>query len=158
MIHVGSCVGVVFGRPWGAVWCPGRGRPLGKRGIPKTNRARFQHRRLHRETRPSEEAANSFCISILRSAFPAGPLVRLYRNRSLTPDFPNFPDEVELAHRYTQRVLEDLYDDRATVEAILTDKKDCQCRRQRHRCRRNGHGEPSPQHLIGLCGPWAISA
>ena len=28
-------------------------------------------------------------------------------------------DEVEDAHRYMQRILEDLYDDRATVEAIL---------------------------------------
>lgn len=31
-------------------------------------------------------------------------------------------DEVEDAHRYTQRILEDLYDDRATVEAILKTK------------------------------------
>jgi hypothetical protein len=31
-------------------------------------------------------------------------------------------DEVEDAHRYTQRVLEDLYDDRATVKAILIAK------------------------------------
>jgi hypothetical protein len=32
-------------------------------------------------------------------------------------------DEVEDAHRYTQRILEDLYDDRPTVEAILVAKK-----------------------------------
>jgi Domain of unknown function (DUF4145) len=32
-------------------------------------------------------------------------------------------DEVEDAHRYTQRILEDLYDDRPTVEAILIAKK-----------------------------------
>jgi hypothetical protein len=31
-------------------------------------------------------------------------------------------DEVELAHKYMQRVLEDLYDDRVTVEAILVAK------------------------------------
>jgi hypothetical protein len=31
-------------------------------------------------------------------------------------------DEVEAAHHYTQRVLEDLYDDRATVEGILRAK------------------------------------
>jgi hypothetical protein len=32
-------------------------------------------------------------------------------------------DEVEDSHRYTQRILEDLYDDRPTVEAILVAKK-----------------------------------
>lgn len=32
-------------------------------------------------------------------------------------------DEVESSRRYTQRILEDLYDDRATVEAILVAKK-----------------------------------
>jgi hypothetical protein len=32
------------------------------------------------------------------------------------------PDEVDLAHKYMQRVLEDLYDDRTTVEAILVAK------------------------------------
>jgi hypothetical protein len=31
-------------------------------------------------------------------------------------------DEVEAAHRYAQRILEDLYDDRPTVEATLTAK------------------------------------
>ncbi len=31
-------------------------------------------------------------------------------------------DEVEDAHRYMQRILEDLYDDRATVEGILRAK------------------------------------
>src|SRR4029077_3803219 len=31
-------------------------------------------------------------------------------------------DEVEDAHKYTQRILEDLYDDRATVETILIAK------------------------------------
>ncbi len=31
-------------------------------------------------------------------------------------------DEVENSHRYTQRIIEDLYDDRATVEALLTAK------------------------------------
>jgi uncharacterized protein DUF4145 len=31
-------------------------------------------------------------------------------------------DEVENSHRYTQRVLEDFYDDRATVEALLIAK------------------------------------
>jgi hypothetical protein len=31
-------------------------------------------------------------------------------------------DEVENAHRYAQRILEDLYDDRTTVEKILTQK------------------------------------
>ena len=32
-------------------------------------------------------------------------------------------DEVENSHRYTQRILEDLYDDRPTVEALLITKK-----------------------------------
>lgn len=32
-------------------------------------------------------------------------------------------DEVEDSHRYTQRILEDLYDDRKTVEAVLIAKK-----------------------------------
>jgi hypothetical protein len=32
-------------------------------------------------------------------------------------------DEVQSSHRYTQRVLEDLYDDRSTVEAVLIAKK-----------------------------------
>jgi hypothetical protein len=32
-------------------------------------------------------------------------------------------EEVENAHRYTQRILEDLYDDRTTVEAVLIAKK-----------------------------------
>jgi hypothetical protein len=32
-------------------------------------------------------------------------------------------DEAEDAHRYTQRILEDLYDDRATVEAVLIAQK-----------------------------------
>ncbi len=31
-------------------------------------------------------------------------------------------DEAELSHRYTQRVLEDLYDDRPTAEAVLRSK------------------------------------
>ena len=33
------------------------------------------------------------------------------------------PEEVEDAHRYMQRILEDFYDDRATVEKILKAKK-----------------------------------
>ena len=32
-------------------------------------------------------------------------------------------EEVELSHRYVQRILEDLYDDRASVEDILREKK-----------------------------------
>jgi len=32
-------------------------------------------------------------------------------------------EEVEAAHRYVQRILEDFYDDRSTVEAILIQKK-----------------------------------
>ena len=31
-------------------------------------------------------------------------------------------DDVGASHRYVQRILEDLYDDRASVEAILQDK------------------------------------
>jgi hypothetical protein len=31
-------------------------------------------------------------------------------------------EEVEDSHRYTQRIIEDLYDDRPTVEAILVSK------------------------------------
>jgi Domain of unknown function (DUF4145) len=31
-------------------------------------------------------------------------------------------EEVETAHKYMQRILEDLYDDRATVETVLIDK------------------------------------
>lgn len=33
------------------------------------------------------------------------------------------PEEVEMAHHYTQRILEDFYDDRDAVEAILKKKK-----------------------------------
>jgi Domain of unknown function (DUF4145) len=33
------------------------------------------------------------------------------------------PDEVDTAHQYTQRILEDFYDDRAGVETILIAKK-----------------------------------
>lgn len=33
------------------------------------------------------------------------------------------PDEFETAHHYTQRILEDFYDDRQTVEKILIAKK-----------------------------------
>src|SRR5262249_47732477 len=33
------------------------------------------------------------------------------------------PEEVEASHKYVQRVLEDLYDDRASVEAILKVKE-----------------------------------
>lgn len=32
-------------------------------------------------------------------------------------------DEVENCRRYSQRILEDLYDDRATVEKLLVEKK-----------------------------------
>lgn len=36
---------------------------------------------------------------------------------------PVSPEEFELAHQYAQRVIEDLYDDRVTVEALLVEKK-----------------------------------
>jgi Domain of unknown function (DUF4145) len=32
-------------------------------------------------------------------------------------------DEFEVAHHYTQRILEDFYDDRQTIESILKEKK-----------------------------------
>ena len=33
------------------------------------------------------------------------------------------PEEFDTAHHYTQRILEDFYDDRPTVESTLTAKK-----------------------------------
>lgn len=50
--------------------------------------------------------------------------IRSLGNDVLHDDWREVADEeVENSHRYTQRVLEDLYDDRATVEAILVTKK-----------------------------------
>jgi hypothetical protein len=49
--------------------------------------------------------------------------IRSLGNDVLHDDWREITDgEVEDAHRYTQRILEDLYDDRAAVEAILTTK------------------------------------
>ncbi|HTD15917.1 MAG TPA: DUF4145 domain-containing protein [Chthoniobacterales bacterium] len=49
--------------------------------------------------------------------------IRSLGNDVLHDDWRNVTDdEVQDAHRYTQRILEDLYDDRATVVAILTAK------------------------------------
>lgn len=49
--------------------------------------------------------------------------IRSLGNDVLHDDWREITDEeVENAHRYSQRILEDLYDDRATVEAILVSK------------------------------------
>jgi len=50
--------------------------------------------------------------------------VRVLGNDVLHDDWREVkPDEVALAHHYVQRICEDLYDDRLSVEAILTAKK-----------------------------------
>jgi hypothetical protein len=50
--------------------------------------------------------------------------IRSLGNDVLHDDWREITDEeVESSHRYTQRILEDLYDDRITVEAILVAKK-----------------------------------
>ena len=49
--------------------------------------------------------------------------IRALGNDVLHEDWREVSDEeVEDSHRYTQRILEDLYDDRATVEKILVAK------------------------------------
>ncbi|MDP9262769.1 MAG: DUF4145 domain-containing protein [Acidobacteriota bacterium] len=49
--------------------------------------------------------------------------IRVLGNDVLHDDWREvLPTEVEESHRYCQRVLEDLYDDRVTVEAILRGK------------------------------------
>ena len=49
--------------------------------------------------------------------------IRALGNDMLHDDWREVLDEeVESAHQYTQRILEDLYDDRPTVEAILVAK------------------------------------
>jgi uncharacterized protein DUF4145 len=49
--------------------------------------------------------------------------IRSLGNDVLHDDWREVTDEeLEDAHRYTQRILEDLYDDRATVESILIAK------------------------------------
>jgi hypothetical protein len=49
--------------------------------------------------------------------------IRSLGNDVLHDDWRKVTDsEVEDAHRYTQRILEDLYDDRPTVEQLLTAK------------------------------------
>lgn len=49
--------------------------------------------------------------------------IRSLGNDVLHDDWrPVVDDEVEDSHRYTQRILEDLYDDRPTVEAVLISK------------------------------------
>lgn len=50
--------------------------------------------------------------------------IRVLGNDVLHDDWRKVDDdEVEEAHRYMQRILEDLYDDRQTVEKILLAKK-----------------------------------
>jgi hypothetical protein len=50
--------------------------------------------------------------------------IRSLGNDVLHDDWREVTDEeVENSHRYTQRILEDLYDDRPTVEALLIAKK-----------------------------------
>jgi Domain of unknown function (DUF4145) len=70
------------------------------------------------------------------------------------------PEEVENAHRYTQRILEDLYDDRATVEALLIAKNRIPIRRGTvctpgHHRTRTGHlGENALNAEVNPKRPW----
>jgi hypothetical protein len=50
--------------------------------------------------------------------------IRVLGNDVLHDEWEPIPEEaVEAAHHYTQRILEDLYDDRPTALALLRDKK-----------------------------------
>lgn len=70
-----------------------------------------------------DEAAADGAITASRSR-RAHEDVRVLGNEVVHDEWrPVTDDEFDAAHRYTQRVLEDLYDDRETVEKLLKEKK-----------------------------------
>lgn len=69
-----------------------------------------------------DEAASDGVITEARKK-RAHDDIRVLGNDVLHDEWREVKDEeVSAAHQYTQRILEDLYDDRASVEAILTTK------------------------------------
>jgi hypothetical protein len=69
------------------------------------------------------EAATEGVISIARSK-RVHEDVRVLGNEVVHDKWREVKaDEVELSHHYVQRIIEDLYDDRVSVEKILTSKK-----------------------------------
>jgi hypothetical protein len=69
-----------------------------------------------------DEAAADGVITAARSR-RAHEDVRVLGNDVLHDEWREVTEEeVDLAHHYAQRILEDLYDDRPSVEAILTKK------------------------------------
>ncbi len=70
-----------------------------------------------------EAAATDGVITSARSR-KAHDLIRVLGNDVLHDPWREVkPEEVDAAHHYTQRIIEDLYDDRPNVEAILQAKK-----------------------------------
>jgi hypothetical protein len=69
-----------------------------------------------------DEAANDGAITAARS-LRAHDDIRVLGNDILHDDWrPITEAEFEVAHRYTQRILEDLYDDRPSVLKLLANK------------------------------------
>jgi hypothetical protein len=69
-----------------------------------------------------DEAANDGAITAARS-LRAHEDIRVLGNDILHDDWrPITEAEFEVAHRYTQRILEDLYDDRPSVLKLLASK------------------------------------
>lgn len=69
-----------------------------------------------------DEAANDGAITAARS-LRAHDDIRVLGNDILHDDWrPITEAEFEVAHRYTQRILEDLYDDRPSVLRLLTNR------------------------------------
>ena len=70
-----------------------------------------------------DEAADDGVITAARRQL-VHENVRVLGNDVLHDDWRELAhEEVEESHRYCQRILEDLYDDRATVERVLVSKK-----------------------------------
>jgi len=81
--------------------------------------AKKTHQLVHR----IEAAADDGVITQARKT-RAHENIRVLGNDILHDDWREvLQDEYEEAHHYAQRILEDLYDDRVTVEKILTAKK-----------------------------------
>ncbi|WP_354258143.1 DUF4145 domain-containing protein [Bradyrhizobium sp. F1.13.3] len=69
-----------------------------------------------------DEAASDGAITAARSV-RAHDEIRVLGNDVLHDDWREISrEEFELSHRYTQRILEDLYDDRISVLKLLTSK------------------------------------
>jgi Domain of unknown function (DUF4145) len=70
-----------------------------------------------------DKAASDGVITAARSK-RAHEEIRVLGNDILHDAWRNVTEEeYDLAHRYSQRILEDLYDDRPSVVALLTEKK-----------------------------------